>query len=298
MRGVLNINKPSGITSYDVIRRLKPLVAPAQSAVGSRKSSVPLGHAGTLDPLASGVLLVLVGDATKASRFLLGQPKEYEADVLLGVRTDTDDITGRTVAESPVPAVSPEELDSVLLRFVGTIQQVPPAFSAIKQDGRPLYDRARRGEAVQPRPRAVTIYELEQLGLWPPRLRLRARVSAGTYIRALARDIGAALGTEATLAGLVRTRSGCFTVEDALPLDSLEVTTIQDRLVPIERALGLKVIRVGDADADRLLQGRAVPAAGEVLADDFALARNDSGSFLAVVRPGPELRTERVIHAS
>ncbi len=154
MRGVLNINKPSGITSYDVIRRLKPVL-------GAKK----LGHAGTLDPLASGVLLILVNEATKIADYLQIPDKEYVAEIRLGIRTDTDDITGRVLEEKPVAGIDREQVLSALAQFKGEIEQVPPAFSAVKVQGERSYRLARRGEVVEHAPRKVTVRELELMEL-------------------------------------------------------------------------------------------------------------------------------------
>jgi tRNA pseudouridine55 synthase len=261
-----------------------------------------MGHAGTLDPLASGVLLVLLGDATKVSRFLLGLPKEYVAGVLFGTRTDTDDVTGKTVEQQPVPEVSAEQLRAVLECFVGETEQIPPAFSAIKQDGRPLYRLARSGQTVDVPPRRVTVYELELVELNLPRAALRCRVSAGTYVRALARDIGAALDTVATLESLKRTAIGRFSVADAVELDTLDAASIERNLMPVDRALEhLPACVVTAEDAKRLLQGKPIadresPIAGSV--DAFGIAHTADGRFLAIVRPAPDgLRTERIIYA-
>lgn len=292
MRGVLNANKPSGISSYDVIRRIKAVL----------RSPIAIGHAGTLDPLASGVLLVLVGEATKVSRFLLALPKEYVAGVLFGRQTDTDDITGRVLSEQPVTGLSARLVRSALERFAGEIEQVPPAFSALKRDGQPLYRLARKGVEVRPKSRAVMVYELELLDWKPPTATIRCRVSAGTYVRALARDLGAALNTVATLATLVRTKVGQFTVEDATVPDTLDSTSLVDRLVPIDVALaGMPRIGVSSDQAQRLYQGRTVSGIeGSTVSrtDGFALAETEDRGFLAIVLSnGAELRTKRIIYA-
>ena len=259
LRGVLNLDKPRGITSYDCIRRLKRVLSCPQSEIGNRKSEIPLGHAGTLDPMASGVLLILFGEATRLSRFLMASDKEYEAIVLFGRATDTDDITGRILGEAPVPEMNASALRRLLTGFTGEQSQVPPRFSALKQDGTPMYRRARRGEEFEVKPRKVNISELELLDWDPPTARLRVRVSSGTYLRALARDVGRAAGTLATLSGLVRTRSGRFAVENALPLDKANQEAVAERIVSIEEALPeLPRIEVSEAQARLLLQGRLV----------------------------------------
>jgi len=288
MRGVLNANKPSGISSYDVIRRIKSILG----------SQTALGHAGTLDPLASGVLLVLVGEATKISRFLLNLPKEYVAGVLFGKRTDTDDITGKTLDERPVNDLTAESVRAALDRFTGEIEQTPPVFSALKQDGQPLYRLARRGKEVRPKLRRVTVHELALLDWTSPTATVRCRVSAGTYVRALARDLGESLGTIATLGSLVRTRVGQFAIEDATALDAVDAASLADRLTPIDAALaGMQKITVSPVQAQHLRQGKVVSAFGN-LPEDLLLAQTADRSFLAVVvSNGRELHTERIIHA-
>jgi len=292
MRGVLNANKPSGVSSYDVIRHIKSIL----------RSPIPIGHAGTLDPLASGVLLVLLGEATKVSRFLLNLPKEYVAGVLFGKQTDTDDITGETLSERPVSGITAESLRTGLGRLTGEIEQVPPAFSALKQDGQPLYRLARRGQEVRPKPRKVMVYESELLDWQPPTAIVRCRVSAGTYVRAMARDLGTSLGTVATLASLVRTKVGQFTIEDATAPDTLDAASLADRLVPIDASLArMPRITVSPVQALHLRQGRVVSdSAGPTSSgvDGFALAETEDHRFLAiVVSNATKLRTERIIYA-
>jgi tRNA pseudouridine55 synthase len=292
MRGVLNANKPSGISSYDVIRRIKPLL----------HRSTSIGHAGTLDPLASGVLLVLLGEATKVSRFLLNLPKEYVAEVLLGRQTDTDDITGKTVAERPVTDLTEESVRAALDRFVGETEQIPPAFSALKQNGQPLYRLARSGREVHPKSRKVMVYELELLGWQAPTAAIRCRVSAGTYVRALARDLGTSLGTVATLASLVRTKVGQFTIETSTTLDAIDATSLNDRLVPVAAALdGMPRIAVSPDQALHLLQGKVLRGFGASRlsgSDGLGVAESDDHRFLAiVVADKEELRTERIVYA-
>jgi len=301
MRGVLNVNKPSGISSYDVIRHIKRLLS-SQSVTCNLQSAIPLGHAGTLDPLASGVLLVLLGEATKVSRFLLSLPKEYVAGVLFGRQTDTDDVTGKTLAERPVSGLTAELVRTGLERFTGEIEQVPPIFSALKQNGQPLYRLARRGQEVHPRSRKAMVYEMELTDWQSPTATIRCIVSAGTYVRALARDLGTSLGTVATLASLVRTKVGQFTIEDAAAPDALDAASLTERLTPIDAALaGMPRVTVSPIQAQHLRQGKVVggiesPTLPQV--DGFALARTDDRSFLAIVVSNDErLRTERIIYA-
>jgi tRNA pseudouridine55 synthase len=301
LRGVLSIDKPTGITSYDVIRRLKAVLRPAPRAIG---------HAGTLDPMASGVLLVLLGEATKVSSLLLGRPKTYAATVLFGRATDTDDNTGRVVRESALPAVDRAGLDTALDRFRGAFEQVPPAYSAIKQDGRPLYEKARRGEAVTVRPRTVTVYELSLNDWTPPRATLELTVSAGTYIRSIARDIGESLGSAATLEKLVRTRIGRFALKGSLPGDNLTDEAARAALIPVEDALDwLPRVEVSPEQARDLLLGRRIPLPAirhselDIRHSTFdighspLLCSSPDRRFLALARAeGDKLQPDRIVY--
>ncbi len=199
--GALLVDKPVGLSSNAVLQQVKRLV-------GARKA----GHAGTLDPLASGLLVILFGEATKFAGLLLESDKEYRATLKLGETTSTGDAEG-AVLETKIVHVSNEQIVAVLERFRGEIEQLPPMHSALKRDGVPLYKLARRGQAVERSRRRVEIFELESTGFHPPLLELRVRCSKGTYIRALAEDIGAALGTGAHLAALRRTASGRFLID-------------------------------------------------------------------------------------
>lgn len=207
MHGVLVIDKPRGPTSHDVVARVR-------RALGTRA----VGHAGTLDPMATGVLVVAVGEATKLVRWLTEDAKSYRATVALGAETDTLDAEGRLVEQAPIPAeLTLERARAVVSeRFVGAIMQRPPAFSAIKVGGRPLHERARRGEAVEVPEREVTVHRLEVLSLEGGALELSMDVSKGFYVRSLARDLARALETRGHLSALRRTRSGAFELAGAL----------------------------------------------------------------------------------
>ncbi len=208
--GILLVDKPAGWTSFDVLAKLR-------GALGTRK----LGHSGTLDPMATGVLAVFIGSATAAADRQPNHDKTYEATIRLGLRTDTGDVTGTPLETAPVTA-GERELLAVLPRFVGQQQQLPPMYSAVKVHGQPLYKAARAGKTVERIPRTITIYGIDYLGSPAPRdFTLRVSCSKGTYIRVLAEDIGAALGQPATLAALRRTRAGAFTLADAHPLPEI-----------------------------------------------------------------------------
>jgi tRNA pseudouridine55 synthase len=212
MDAVLIVDKPAGITSAEVVRQIKARVRPAR-----------VGHLGTLDPFATGLLPILIGEATKLAPFLQDGEKEYEGTIRLGVETDTLDRTGAETKTAEVPALTAAMLAEVAARFTGRIVQQPPIFSAIKRDGVPLYRLARRGVEVEPpAPREVEVLRLQlaaQLDTkHAPSIHFIARCSTGTYMRSLARDVGVALGTVAHLAELRRLRNGSFTLAQARPL--------------------------------------------------------------------------------
>ena len=250
----LLVDKPVGLSSNAVLQQVKRLV-------GARKA----GHAGTLDPLASGLLVILFGEATKFAGLLLESDKEYRATLKLGETTSTGDAEG-AVLETKIVHVSNEQIVAVLERFRGEIEQLPPMHSALKRDGVPLYKLARRGQAVERSRRRVEIFELESTGFHPPLLELRVRCSKGTYIRTLAEDIGAALGTGAYLAALRRTASGRFLIEEAATLDEiarLNETQRQGRLLPMDKLLAdLPRVELDAALELRLRNGQALKISG------------------------------------
>ena len=211
MNGVVIIDKPAGVTSAEVVRRIKRSVKPAR-----------VGHLGTLDPFATGVLPILIGEATKLAPFMEGGEKRYEGTIKLGSETDTLDCDGSVVRTAPLPSVTMERLDVIEREFTGKLTQVPPVFSAIKRAGVPLYRLARKGIDVEPpEPREVEISSLRLKLAGPEALHFQLVCSAGTYVRALARDIGNALESAAHLERLRRTQSGGFSIEEATALDRL-----------------------------------------------------------------------------
>src|SRR5208337_1085243 len=221
LNGIVVIDKPGGIASYDVVRRLKGLV-----------SGVKVGFLGTLDPLATGVLPLLLGEGTKLAPFLEAGRKVYEASLLLGVVTDTQDSEGR-VLHTADPAqcdLSAKRIERAIKQFRGKIQQRPPMYSALKQKGEPLYKLARRGEEAERALREVEIYELRVTRIDPPLLDLYIECSKGTYIRTLGHDIGEKLGCGAHLTALRRIRSGPFSIDAALPLTEVEQLLRQHRI--------------------------------------------------------------------
>ena len=209
MNGIVIVDKPQGWTSQDVTARLRRVF-------DTRRT----GHGGTLDPMATGVLPVFVGRATRAVEFFEHAEKTYETVLLLGKRTDTQDVTGRVLEERPV-SLCLADVEAVLPQFRGEILQVPPMYSALKVNGQKLCDLARKGQQVERKPRPITIFELTLLSFEENRLRLRVRCSKGTYIRTLCDDIGAALGTLGCMESLRRTQAGDYSITEAVPLETL-----------------------------------------------------------------------------
>lgn len=221
MDGLLLVNKPVGITSFDVIRRLR-------RSTGVRK----IGHAGTLDPVASGLMLMLFGTACKQAMRLTKLDKRYAAEITLGINSTTGDREGELVQVSErIPRVS--EVEAALLRLTGEIKQVPPVYSAIKINGREAYKRVRAGEQVEIPARQVTVYENRLIKYEYPQLEIETQVSSGTYIRTLAEDVGKILGTGAYLTGLVRTEVGKYRLEDAVALEGASPELVKASLLDI-----------------------------------------------------------------
>ncbi len=233
MVGLLAVNKPPGPTSHDVVEQLR-------RKVGGLKA----GHAGTLDPQASGVLLVLLDQATKTAALFVGLPKKYRATFRLGIATDTNDNWGKILSEAPVPSFSAEEIEKMLAGFVGTIKQRVPVFSAVKSEGRPLYKKARKGEAVDTPIKEVTFYSIRLLGWNSPEVELEVSCSSGAYIRALARDFGEKAGCGAVMSALVRTEVGPVKLEQSVPLDELDPLNWREHLLYPQDFLGLPVLRL------------------------------------------------------
>jgi len=281
LHGFVVIDKPAAWTSHDVVARVRRLT-------GERR----VGHAGTLDPAATGVLPVAVGSATRVVEFLAGAGKTYLAEITFGVTTETDDLEGGVVQVRDAAALTDAAVEAVLAPFRGEIAQRPPAFAAIKVGGRRLYELARRGEAVAAPPRQVTIHELALLRWEPPVATLLVDCSKGTYIRSLARDLGAALGVGAHLSNLVRLRTGPFTLCDAVTLDELAASELPRDWPAIAYHPDVVV-----ADWPALLldaraaldwrNGRAIPAAPGARVEDRCRAYGPNGEWLGIGRGEP-----------
>jgi tRNA pseudouridine55 synthase len=246
--GILNVAKTAGPTSRDVVDQVERLVRPAKA-----------GHAGTLDPLASGVLVICVGQATRLIQYVQRMPKTYRAAFLLGKRSETDDV--EAPLEDVPQAISPSraELDAALSHFVGEISQRPPTHSAVKLAGQRAYKLARRGIEVQLLPRTVMIHRITVLRYAYPELSLEIECGSGTYIRALGRDLGEALGTGAVMSGLERTAIGKFLIEDALALDKITAESLTHHIQPALAALSdLPRVTLSEAQLIEVRNGRPI----------------------------------------
>jgi tRNA pseudouridine55 synthase len=279
MNGILVVDKPKGPTSSDVVQAVR-------RALKEKKA----GHTGTLDPMATGVLALCLGDATRVAQVFTDSDKAYDATVKLGVTTDTLDAEGTVLETRPVPEVTRASLEAVLERFRGPQRQTPPMYSAIKKDGKRLYELARAGEEVEREAREVTVHALTLNDFSADELKLSVSCSKGFFVRTLAADLGEALGCGAHLTALRRTKSGPFSIAHALPLATVlerGPEAVTGRLVPVDEALAfLPEVKTTEAEAERVRHGGVV----EVARPDCSLVRvTDSGGrvlALAEVRRG------------
>ncbi len=287
MNGVLPVDKPAGPTSHDA-------VAAVRRALKTRQ----VGHTGTLDPFASGLLLVCVGAATRLAEYLTGLPKTYVATMRLGQATDTDDLTGEVVASSESwRGLAVEEVEAALRRQVGTVEQLPPVYSAKKVAGERMYAVARRGGEVERKGVTVEIYAIRVLSAELPEVTFEVECGSGTYIRAIARDAGEALGVGAHLTALRRTRVGAHDAARAVPLDALQDAerVAAALLTPLEAVSHLPRATVDAAGAKALSFGRAVPASGDVPPGVAVAVASADGALLAVgERDGDVVRPRKV----
>jgi tRNA pseudouridine55 synthase len=292
MDGILNINKPRGTTSFGVVAIVRRLS-------GERR----VGHAGTLDPEATGVLPVCLGKATRIVEFLMSTTKTYRAEIELGVATDTHDATGRVIRRGDISKIDRQRVEAALDAFRGEILQVPPMFSAVKHNGRPLYELARAGRTVERTGRPIEIHNLEIIDWQSPMVTLEVVCGKGTYIRSLTHDLGQTLGCGAMLRNLARLRCGLFAIEDSVTLPELEDAfhhgQLQKHLYSIDSVLPhWKAVTVSNETAQAIRNGQSVEVDSEVDNDDEALselsvnsrcrAYTSDGCLLALLHFEPE----------
>ena len=290
--GILLLDKPAGLSSSQALQRVRHLLRAEKG-----------GHTGALDPLATGLLPLCLGEATKIAGLLLGGRKAYEADVLLGTTTDTDDADGQGLRERPVPLLDRARVELALTPFLGRIRQRPPIYSALKQGGEPLYAKARRGETIEVPEREVEVEAIELLSLDGPRLRLAITCGSGTYIRSLARDLGEALGCGGHVTALRRTWVEPFRAPDMITLDQLQAlaeaggeAALEARLLPIEAGLAhWPSVALAPDQARRLGMGQAVAVTGHAPATSVNVTDLNGRSLgLGELREGGQLWPRRL----
>ncbi len=292
MNVIINLNKSRGITSHQAVSAVKRLF-------GAKK----VGHAGTLDPLATGVLLVCVNEATKISRFLLDMDKRYKAKVRLGITTDTGDAEGRIIEEKDASGVSEDELGTVVKSFAGVIKQKPPMYSAVKVGGEKLYKLARKGLEVERPERVIEIYSIDLLDVSLPFFDLGISCSKGTYVRTLCEDIGRKLGTGAHLAALERTATGFFDIHDSVTLGELEKAGFSPR-EKYSNTMDAALRRLGEIVLDepnyrKALNGSPiiVHEINELAEDSFVRLKSPSGELFGIGRTSSQnVRIERLLN--
>lgn len=271
--GFLNLNKPPGTTSHDCVAKVRRLLKLKR-----------VGHGGTLDPSATGVLPLGLGKATKLLQFLPSD-KAYRGIVRFGITTTTDDLEGEILTQTPAPDLSLAAIETQLPQFLGQVLQIPPSYSAIHVDGKRLYELARQGQIVEAPTRTVEIFQLTVLNWWPgefPELELEIACGAGTYIRSIARDLGAILGVGGTLAKLIRTQSGGFSLTESLTLDALtqQVESGIFQPIPPHTALKLPVAILDPEQVKRWQQGQRLPYS--IIADSPLQVQDENGIFLGI----------------
>lgn len=275
MFGLLNVHKPPGPTSHDVVARVRRLIGGPRR--GRRR--VKVGHAGTLDPFAEGVLVVCVGPATRLADYVQSRRKRYRATIVLGATSTTDDVEGDISERPDAPRPAPDDVQGAVAAFRGEIEQIPPAHSAVHVNGRRAYQLARAGEVLDLPSRTVTIHEIDVVEFEFPRLVLDVACSSGTYVRSIARDVGEALGCGGYCAALQRTAVGEFDVSDAVPPAELDLAR---DLLPAIRAVGhLPVVALGTEGIRNVSSGRPIRAPGGLDAGEVALTDRD-GHLLAI----------------
>lgn len=272
--GIINIYKEKGFTSHDVVAKLRGILKQKK-----------IGHTGTLDPDAEGVLPVCLGRGTKLCDMLTDKEKIYEAELFLGVETDTQDISGKVLNRNPVN-VSENEVFEAVMSFLGEYDQIPPMYSAIKVEGRKLYDIARSGQIIERKPRKVTIHDIDILKIKLPFVSFRIHCSKGTYIRTLCHDIGEKLGCHGCMSSLVRTRVGCFDISQSITLSRVSEYVAEERLdsviIPVDRLFETMPAFFDDGQNDKLLaNGNEFPPNGKIMYGKVRVYKKN-GTFVGI----------------
>ena len=293
IHGVINVYKEQGFTSHDVVAKLRGIV-------GQKK----IGHTGTLDPDAVGVLPVCLGRATKLCDMLTDKDKVYEAVMLLGVETDTQDTTGQILKSSETDEITEEQVRAAVLDFVGDYNQVPPMYSALKINGKKLYELAREGKTVERAARRVQIFDIEILSIALPRVTMKVHCSKGTYIRTLCHDIGQKLGCGACMEKLTRTKVSRFEIKDSLTLAQIEVLKKEDRLseilIPIDQMFANYPSIIVSGEAARLayngngIKDRDVRKDENILDEAYVRVYDDVEDFIGVYQYHEKERENRI----
>ena len=274
MSGVLVVDKPVGMTSHEVVQIIR-------RGTNIRRA----GHTGTLDPRASGVLVILIGPAVRLSEYVSASDKRYQAVIRLGATTDTYDSDGQVTRTNPID-VTEEQFETELKKFIGEIEQTPPPYSAIKMQGRPAYAMAREGEEVEMQPRIINVYSLDVLEWAPPEVTVDVHCSSGTYVRSLAYELGEKLGCGAMLAGLRRTKSGRFTLKDAVPLrkliESFDSNSWYKYVIPAAEALAeWSALTLNNEQVEAIRHGHRIP--GEGKAGEMVRGITEQGELVALL---------------
>jgi tRNA pseudouridine55 synthase len=274
MSGVLVVDKPVGMTSHEVVQIIR-------RGTNIRRA----GHTGTLDPRASGVLVILIGPAVRLSEYVSASDKRYQAVIRLGANTDTYDSDGKVTSTNPIE-VTEEQFETELKKFIGEITQTPPPYSAIKMQGRPAYEMAREGEEVEMQPRIINVYSLDVLEWAPPEVTVDVHCSSGTYVRSLAFELGEKLGCGAMLSGLRRTKSGRFTLKDAVPLrkliESFDNNSWYKFVIPAAEALAeWTALSLNNEQVEAIRHGHRIP--GEGKAGEMVRGITEQGELVALL---------------
>ena len=290
--GFLNLNKPLGRTSHDMVARVRRHY---RSLSGAKK----VGHAGTLDPLADGVLIICLGAATRLSDYIMRGRKVYQAQIHFGASTTTYDAAGEIIERSCADKITRANIERALPRFIGDIEQTPPMYSAVKIRGKKLYELARQGQTIEREPRPITIHSIKILAWRNPDLELEIDCGAGTYIRSLAHDLGAELGVGGFLAGLTRTASGGFELRDSLPLEAINESGewLRNITSPYDALTAYTKVELDAEDIDRLRHGRFIRRPPHI-ADRTVFAFDAAKQIVAILEPRAERWKPRKVFVS